>query len=118
MGRVCSRCSSNLYPPQPGTSTAARDESSTGTHQALSRTPSVLGNSTSLNLRPRDAGVASGDLRLAEVIHKNTSNPTPEYPTDRAMRKTSLRPNLVRIVPAARGSPPPSSDRPPRLARQ
>src|SRR5829696_1898575 len=102
MGRVCSRCSSNLYPPQPGTSTAARDESSTGTHQALRRTPSVLGNSTFLYPRPTDAGVASGDLRLGEVIHKTTSNPTPRYPTDRVMSSTIMRPSIVRILPVLR----------------
>src|SRR5215218_5677379 len=98
MGRVCSRCSSNLYPPQPGTSTVARDEPSTGTHHALSWIPSVLRNSTSLYPRPTDAGVASGDLRFGEVIHRTTSNPTPKYPADRVMRRMSIRPSIVRIL--------------------
>src|ERR671921_1781049 len=103
MGIVCSRCSSNLYPPQPGTSTAAREEPSTGTHQALRRTPSVLGNSTPLYPSPTDAGVASGDLRLGEVIHRTTRNPAPKYPTNRVMRRTKMWRSIVRILLAPGG---------------
>src|SRR5215208_3113525 len=83
-------------------SAPARDEPPTGTHQALSRTPSVLRNSMSLYPRPTDAGVASGDLRLGEVIHRTTSNPTPKYPTDRVMSSTIMRPSIVRILLALR----------------
>src|SRR5215218_2164460 len=61
MGIVRSRCSSNLYPPQPGTSTAAREEPSAGTHQALRRTLSVLWNSTSSYPSPTDAGGDQGE---------------------------------------------------------
>src|SRR5918998_3734869 len=92
---VCSRCSSNLYPPHPGTSTAARDESSAGTHQALRRTPSVLLSSTSLYANPTDAGVAQGDLRRGAVIQSTTSNPTARYPSDMATRMTSMRRSIV-----------------------
>src|SRR5215207_646895 len=92
---VCSRCSSNLYPPQPGTSTAARNEPSAGTHQALRRTPSVLLTSISSYPSPTNAGVATGDLRSGEVIQSTTSNPTTKYPRDRVTKMRSMRRSIV-----------------------
>src|SRR5215210_2472484 len=98
MGTVCNRCSSNLYPPQPGIKIAARDESSAGTHQALRRTPSVLGSFTSLYPSPTDTGVASGRLRRGAVIHSTTSNPAPKYPRARVARRTSAWRNVILIL--------------------
>src|SRR5215211_824600 len=92
---VCSRCSSNLYPAQPGTSTAARDEPSAGNHQALRETPSVLRSSISLYASPTDAGVIRGDLRRGEVIQSNTRKPTPKYASSRVKRRTSMRRSTV-----------------------
>src|SRR5215210_462947 len=102
---VCKRCSSNLNPPQPGTRSAALDESSAGTHQPLRRTPSELGISTSSYPTPKDAGVAQGGLRFGPVIQSTTSHPAPRYTRDRMTRRTSMRRGdiLLLLVPVAKG---------------